>query len=47
MVVRIGGRRSTGSKIEFGEDVAEMARDSLLADVEPVRDRPVGDARGD
>ena len=46
MVVRIGGRRRTGSQIEFGEDVAEMACDRLLADVEPVPDCSVGDARG-
>ena len=42
VVVRVGCRGSTRSKIEFCENVAEMTCDRLLAYVELVRNRLVG-----
>src|SRR5689334_5972379 len=47
VIVGVGCCGGARSQIEFCEDVAEMARDGLLADVKLVRDLAVRDAGGD
>ncbi len=38
---RVGGRGGSGRKVEFDEDIADVASDGLFADAEIAGNRPV------